>query len=91
VLTEDRTTGQAFAAEASARSLPFTVIHLADAAVRELYGADNVLIRPDQHVAWRGARVEDAAAVLDLVLGAAGSSPEPAAASVSSDRQPVRF
>jgi hypothetical protein len=41
--------------------------------VRELYGADNVLIRPDQHVAWRGAQVPGggAAAVLDLVLGGA--------------------
>ncbi|HXL94015.1 MAG TPA: FAD-dependent oxidoreductase [Streptosporangiaceae bacterium] len=77
VLSEDRTTGDAFAAEASARSLPFTVIHLSDPAVRELYGADNVLIRPDQHVAWRGAQVPDggAAAVLDLVLGAAGGRP----------------
>jgi 2-polyprenyl-6-methoxyphenol hydroxylase-like FAD-dependent oxidoreductase len=73
VLSEDRTTGEAFAAQASARSLPFTVIHLSDPAVRELYGADNVLIRPDQHVSWRGAGVPDggAAAVLDLVLGIA--------------------
>jgi 2-polyprenyl-6-methoxyphenol hydroxylase-like FAD-dependent oxidoreductase len=72
-LTEDAATGQAFAAEAAARSLPFAVIHLPDPAVRELYGADNVLIRPDQHVAWRGARIPegDAAAVLDLVLGGA--------------------
>jgi 2-polyprenyl-6-methoxyphenol hydroxylase-like FAD-dependent oxidoreductase len=71
VLTEDAATGQAFAAEAATRSLPFAVIHLPDPAVRELYGADNVLIRPDQHVAWHGARVPDggAAAVLDLVLG----------------------
>jgi 2-polyprenyl-6-methoxyphenol hydroxylase-like FAD-dependent oxidoreductase len=71
VLGQDTATGQAFAAEAAARSLPFTVIHLADPAVRELYGADNVLIRPDQHVAWRGASVPDggAAAPLDLALG----------------------
>ena len=71
VLTEDTATGQAFAAEAAARSLPLAIIHLADPAVRELYGADNVLIRPDQHVAWRGTRVPGggAAAVLDLVLG----------------------
>jgi 2-polyprenyl-6-methoxyphenol hydroxylase-like FAD-dependent oxidoreductase len=79
VLSEDRTTGEVFAAEAAARSLPLTVIHLSDPAVRELYGADNVLIRPDQHVAWRGTRVSDAAVVLDRVLGAAaGSSGRPA-------------
>jgi 2-polyprenyl-6-methoxyphenol hydroxylase-like FAD-dependent oxidoreductase len=76
VLTGDGTAGQAFAAEAAARSLPFAVIHLPDPAVRELYGADNVLIRPDQHVAWRGAQVPDggAAAVFDLVLGGARDS-----------------
>ena len=70
-LGPDTATGRAFEAEAAVRSLPFTVIHLADPAVRELYGADNVLIRPDQHVAWRGAEVPSggAAAVLDLVLG----------------------
>jgi 2-polyprenyl-6-methoxyphenol hydroxylase-like FAD-dependent oxidoreductase len=76
VLTGDLTTGQAFAAEAAVRSLPFTVIHLHDPAVRKLYGADNVLIRPDQHVAWRGARVPDggAAAVLDRILGVSADS-----------------
>jgi hypothetical protein len=88
VLTGDGTAGQAFAAEAAARSLPFAVIHLPDPAVRELYGADNVLIRPDQHVAWRGAQVPDggAAAVFDLVLGgtrdgAGGAASELAGAS----------
>jgi 2-polyprenyl-6-methoxyphenol hydroxylase-like FAD-dependent oxidoreductase len=72
VLGRDRTTAAAFAAEAEARLLPLAVIHLADPAVRELYAADNVLIRPDQHVAWRGAQVPEggAAAVFDVVLGA---------------------
>jgi len=73
VLTGDGTAGTAFAAQAAARSLPLVVVHLPDPAVRELYGADNVLIRPDQHVAWRGAQVSGsaAAAILDLVLGGA--------------------
>ncbi|GAA2996633.1 2-polyprenyl-6-methoxyphenol hydroxylase [Actinokineospora diospyrosa] len=71
VLTEDRAVEQEFAAQAAARSLPFTVVHLSDPAARELYGVDNVLIRPDQHVAWRGTALPDggAAAVLDRVLG----------------------
>jgi 2-polyprenyl-6-methoxyphenol hydroxylase-like FAD-dependent oxidoreductase len=71
VLSADRSVEQSFAAEAAARSLPFAVVHLADPAVRSLYGADNVLVRPDQHVAWRGSRLPDggAGAVLDLVLG----------------------
>jgi 2-polyprenyl-6-methoxyphenol hydroxylase-like FAD-dependent oxidoreductase len=76
VLTPDLATAAAFTAEAAARRLPLAVIHVADPAVRELYGADNVLIRPDQHVAWRGAHVPEggAAAVLDRVLGAAAGS-----------------
>jgi len=75
VLTEDRTVERAFAAEAAARYLPFTVVHLTDAAAHAVYGTSNVLIRPDQHVVWRGARLPEggAAAVLDLVLGRAGT------------------
>jgi hypothetical protein len=86
VLTADLTTGQAFAAEAAARSLPFTVIHLHDPAVRELYGADNVLIRPDQHVAWRGAQVPEggAAAVLDRILAISGGLADAELASANS-------
>ena len=80
VLTDDRTVEKAFAAEAAARSLPFTVVHLTDPAARAVYGTANVLIRPDQHVVWRGARLPDAgaAAVLDQVLGHAESAAEPA-------------
>ena len=76
VLTDDRTVEKAFAAEAAARSLPFTVVHLTDPAARAVYGTANVLIRPDQHVVWRGARLPGAgaAAVLDQVLGRAGAT-----------------
>ncbi|GLZ42617.1 FAD-dependent oxidoreductase [Actinokineospora sp. NBRC 105648] len=72
VLTEDRAVEHAFAAEAAARSLPFTVIHLTDPVARELYGEGNFLVRPDQHIAWRGTDLPDggAATVLDRVLGA---------------------
>ncbi|WP_435175613.1 FAD-dependent monooxygenase [Actinacidiphila sp. bgisy145] len=74
VLTEDRAVERDFAAQGAARALPFTVVHLTDPAARALYGTANVLVRPDQHVAWRGARLPagGAAAVLDRVLGAGG-------------------
>jgi 2-polyprenyl-6-methoxyphenol hydroxylase-like FAD-dependent oxidoreductase len=70
VLTEERDVERAFAAEAAARSLPFTIVHLTDPAVAVSYGGGNVLVRPDQHVAWRGTRLPEggAAAVLDHVL-----------------------
>ncbi|SDN42580.1 2-polyprenyl-6-methoxyphenol hydroxylase [Actinacidiphila guanduensis] len=73
VLTGDRSVEHAFAREAAARSLPFTVVHLTDPAARALYAAPNVLVRPDQHVAWRGASLPagGAEAVLDHVLGGA--------------------
>ncbi|PPK66655.1 2-polyprenyl-6-methoxyphenol hydroxylase-like FAD-dependent oxidoreductase [Actinokineospora auranticolor] len=72
VLTEDRAVEHDFAAAAAARSLPLTVIHLTDPSARDLYGTGNFLIRPDQHVAWRGTVLPDggAAAVLDRVVGA---------------------
>jgi hypothetical protein len=40
-------------AAALKRSIPLKVIDLHEAAARELYGRDLVLIRPDQYVAWR--------------------------------------
>ncbi|GAA3388137.1 FAD-dependent oxidoreductase [Cryptosporangium minutisporangium] len=71
VLSSDRTVEAAFLGEVAGRGLPFTVIHLIDPEVRALYGADNVLVRPDQHVAWRGDAlpVGGTAAVLDRILG----------------------
>ncbi|MBT6285700.1 MAG: hypothetical protein HOI96_11040, partial [Rhodospirillaceae bacterium] len=40
-----------------------------DPAVHDLYGADYVLVRPDQHVAWRGNEIGDGAALADTVWG----------------------
>jgi hypothetical protein len=37
-----------------ASGAPFTVIGVPDAAARDLYGFDLILLRPDMHVAWRG-------------------------------------
>ena len=44
---------------ARASGIPLTVLDIADDATRELYGRDLVLVRPDQHVAWRGNRAPD--------------------------------
>jgi hypothetical protein len=41
----------------------------------DLWGADAVLVRPDQHVAWRGSAPETAAAALSVAAGW-GSAPE---------------
>ena len=50
-------------------ALPYLkVVQLENAQARELYGADFVLIRPDQMVAWRGSSEADAAASLRKIL-----------------------
>ncbi|HEY3918130.1 MAG TPA: FAD-dependent oxidoreductase [Stellaceae bacterium] len=44
---------------AQARGLPLTIVDCPEAEIRDLYGADLALIRPDQIVAWRGNREPD--------------------------------
>ncbi|MFK0172191.1 FAD-dependent oxidoreductase [Streptomyces sp. NPDC090306] len=82
-----------FAHEAVARGLPLTVVHLADPAARAVYGTPYVLVRPDQHVAWRGTGLPSggAAEVLDKVLGhRAGTAPAGRRATVLSPRRTER-
>ena len=60
----------ALAKAAQARSLPLTVVARPETDIRDLYGADLALIRPDQIVAWRGNRVpDDPAALLAQLTG----------------------
>ncbi|WP_285033413.1 FAD-dependent monooxygenase [Mycolicibacterium sp. lyk4-40-TYG-92] len=57
------------------RGVPLTVVDVRDAPTRKLYERDLVLIRPDQHVAWRGDHSPtDATAVIDKVRGAVGTA-----------------
>ena len=67
---DDAADATPLAAEAQRRGVPLTVVDLPDVpGLRELLGEDLVLVRPDQHVAWRGPAVADPAALLDRVLG----------------------
>ncbi len=60
----------AVVAAAKAGGIPLTVLTIASAAIRDLYERDLALIRPDQHVAWRGNQPPtDAGALLALVTG----------------------
>ncbi|GHJ42929.1 hypothetical protein Cs7R123_02710 [Catellatospora sp. TT07R-123] len=67
----DAAVEQEFAAAAQDRGLRLSVVHLPEGPARERYGEGAVLVRPDQHVAWRGRVLPPggAAAVLDHVLG----------------------
>jgi 2-polyprenyl-6-methoxyphenol hydroxylase-like FAD-dependent oxidoreductase len=47
-----------------AHGAPFASLEVADAAARDLYGFDLILLRPDLHVAWRGNRAPPAPAQL---------------------------
>ncbi|MGH2937003.1 MAG: FAD-dependent monooxygenase [Solirubrobacterales bacterium] len=52
------------------RRIPLSTVDIASEVVRELYQCDLALVRPDQHVAWRGNRVgDDADAVVRVVAG----------------------
>ena len=52
---------------------PLAVLDLSGEALRDVYGRDLILIRPDMHVAWRGnAPPADAAALAALATGHGG-------------------
>jgi 2-polyprenyl-6-methoxyphenol hydroxylase-like FAD-dependent oxidoreductase len=54
---------------AAAQGLPVRHSVVADPAAREIWERDLVLVRPDQHVAWRGNSVVDPSAVVRRVRG----------------------
>ncbi len=56
---------------AAACNVPLTVVELRGQTLADIYGAPLLLVRPDQHIAWRGASVDRlmAEAVIDRVRG----------------------
>ena len=72
---------------AAEAGIPLQVLDLSDRPrLRGLLGADLVLVRPDQHVAWRGDTAGDAAALLAHVVGGSRLS----AGTVADDPRPAR-
>lgn len=61
-------------AAARARGVPLAVYEADDPDLAALYGAAYALIRPDQHVAWRGNAIDHPQRLLDMVCGAAEKS-----------------
>lgn len=60
----------AFTAAAHALAIPLVQRDIADDDIRALYDRDLILIRPDQHIAWRGnAMPDDAGALLRRLAG----------------------
>ena len=61
----------AIAPAAARREVPLRVLDLGHVpGLRERCGADLLLVRPDQHVAWRGEEPADAEALVARVVGA---------------------
>ena len=72
--------GGVLATAAHERGIPLTVVAPGDARLAQRYGARFALIRPDQHVAWRGdALPDDVRGLLDRVTGYHGAPERPAA------------
>jgi hypothetical protein len=62
----------ALVAAAAARGMPMEMLQLDDPELTKVYGKVLLLVRPDQHVAWRGSACEDrrtAEKVIARVLG----------------------
>jgi hypothetical protein len=56
--------------QAKLRGLPLVELKLARPDLMAIYERNYLLVRPDQHVAWRGdALPEDIGSLLDLVTG----------------------
>jgi hypothetical protein len=56
--------------QATQAGVPVTLLSVANAEVTDLYQARYTLIRPDQHVAWRGdSWPTDAVGILTQVAG----------------------
>jgi 2-polyprenyl-6-methoxyphenol hydroxylase-like FAD-dependent oxidoreductase len=62
--------GEGLIAAAERAGVPLRIVDVA-ADVRDAYGADLVLVRPDQYVAWVADGCEDADAVVATVIGRA--------------------
>lgn len=60
-------------ADAAAAGIPLEIVHVPDAELEALYEARLALIRPDQHVAWRGDHWPGAW-VLGVISGQAGNA-----------------
>jgi 2-polyprenyl-6-methoxyphenol hydroxylase-like FAD-dependent oxidoreductase len=59
-----------FRIAATSVGLPLSVLDVSKENLAGLYGAGMALVRPDQHVAWRGDTCADPAAIIATVRGA---------------------
>jgi 2-polyprenyl-6-methoxyphenol hydroxylase-like FAD-dependent oxidoreductase len=69
-LGPDAPGADSFERAAAARGIPFKTVSVTEPGILELYERRLALVRPDQHIAWRGnAAPDDAGRILDVVTG----------------------
>ena len=55
----------------TSRGIPFNVLNIEDPGLRETYGVEAILVRPDDFIAWSGSSEgNDADQILDRAVGA---------------------
>lgn len=69
---------EGFVSSATELGIPLSLVELTDPVLRARYEFPLTLVRPDQHVAWRGTPDVDSEAVLVAVTGRAVRIPKPA-------------
>ncbi len=71
-MSDDAEDAAALEGAAAARGVPLKRVQIGEPWIRKLYERRYVLVRPDQHVCWRGDAIPgDCAAIVDAVRGAA--------------------
>jgi hypothetical protein len=66
----DAPRAEGFERAAAAHRMPFFTVSVDEPGILELYEKPLVLVRPDQHIAWRGDELpEDVDRLLDIVTG----------------------
>ena len=63
--------GRQLVESAAVLQIPLTAVELDCHLTEQLFGAPLTLVRPDQHVAWRGTRTSDPEALMRTVCGRA--------------------
>jgi hypothetical protein len=73
---------------AARRSVPLDVLRLDEPGLIAVYGRRLMLVRPDQHIAWRGAACDDSLEAEDIIARALGFANQHARKSGNDDLAP---
>ena len=85
----DLKSAERFVAVASRADIPFKALALHDGRLRGRYGARFAIIRPDQHVAWRGdVTPDDPSELLARITGRSWQLHHPASVAAKDAREP---